>query len=139
MKMPDNVENIMLAPCGMNCLVCYKHCYSKKPCDGCLMGDVGKPEHCRRCKIKNCSKENGITYCYECTEFPCILIKNMEKSYNKRYDESLIRNGLKVKEDGVDTFMEKEREKWTCQHCGGIISLHDAECSECQEKTIRPN
>lgn len=36
MKMPENVEAIMFAPCGMNCLVCYKHCYHKKPCDGCV-------------------------------------------------------------------------------------------------------
>lgn len=42
----------MFALCGMNCKVCYKHCYHKKPCDGCLNSDKGKPEHCRKCKIK---------------------------------------------------------------------------------------
>lgn len=36
----------MFAPCGMNCKVCYKHCYHKKPCAGCLNSDQGKPEHC---------------------------------------------------------------------------------------------
>ena len=46
----------MFAPCGMNCLVCYKHCYHKKPCAGCLNSDMGKPEHCRKCKIKDCIK-----------------------------------------------------------------------------------
>ncbi len=30
MKMPkENVDMIMFAPCGMNCIVCYKHCYHK--------------------------------------------------------------------------------------------------------------
>ena len=29
MKMPEKIEAIMFAPCGMNCLVCYKHCYHK--------------------------------------------------------------------------------------------------------------
>ena len=31
MKMPkDNIDTVMFAPCGMNCLVCYKHCRHKK-------------------------------------------------------------------------------------------------------------
>ena len=37
MKMPtENINKGMFAPCGMNCMVCYKHCYHKKPCAGCL-------------------------------------------------------------------------------------------------------
>ena len=24
MKMPDHIEGVMFAPCGMNCKVCYK-------------------------------------------------------------------------------------------------------------------
>lgn len=77
MKMPkENIDTIMFAPCGMNCKVCYKHCYHKNPCDGCLNSDKGKPEHCRKCKIKDCIRENCLSYCYECSEYPCKLIKN---------------------------------------------------------------
>lgn len=72
MKMPkENIDTVMFAPCGMNCMVCYKHCYHKKPCAGCLNSD-----------------------------------------------------------------MEKQKEKYTCSQCGGIISIHDRECSECQEGMI---
>lgn len=43
MKMPkDDIDTTMFAPCGMNCFVCYKHCYHKKPCEGCLNSDQGK-------------------------------------------------------------------------------------------------
>ena len=31
MKMPDTIDADMFAPCGMNCMVCYKHCYHKSP------------------------------------------------------------------------------------------------------------
>ena len=137
MKMPSKIENIMLAPCGMNCMVCYKHCYAKKPCPGCMLGDLNKPEHCRKCKIKDCANERGYTYCFECTDFPCKFIKSLEKSYNKRYFESLVRYSLEAKEKGIDTFMVSQREKWTCPYCGGVISLHDGECSECQTKIER--
>ena len=95
MKMPkENIDTTMFAPCGMNCLVCYKHCYHKKPCAGCLNSDKGKPEHCRKCKIKDCIKDKGLSYCFECSDYPCKLIKNLEKSYNKRYQASLMENTL---------------------------------------------
>lgn len=134
MKMPEKIESAMFAPCGMNCLVCYKHCYHKKPCGGCLKSDRGKPEHCRKCRIKDCTAGKKITYCYECADFPCKQIKSLEKSYNSRYHASLVENSNTVREHGVKVLLEQHREKYKCQHCGGIISLHDAECSECRYK-----
>ncbi|MCO7123976.1 DUF3795 domain-containing protein [Ihubacter massiliensis] len=134
MKMPaKNIDPIMFAPCGMNCKVCYKHCHHKKPCAGCLNSDNGKPEHCRKCKIKDCIKEKGLSYCFECFDYPCKLIKNLEKSY-KRYQASLMENSKFVRKYGLETFMEQQKEKYICSKCGGIISIHDRECSECQEK-----
>ena len=32
----------------------------------------------------------------------------------------------------VESFMEQQKAKYTCPKCGGIISIHDRECSECQ-------
>ena len=135
MKMPDKIETTMFAPCGMNCLVCYKHCYHKKPCAGCLNGDNGKPEHCRKCKIKDCVKEKGFSYCFECSEHPCKQIKSLEKSYNSRYNTSLVKNSSIAKEIGFVEFMKLQQKEYTCSVCGGIISIHDAECSECQTKS----
>lgn len=132
MKMPPTIENIMLASCGINCMVCYKHCNSKKPCIGCLAGESCAPEQRRSCKIKDCASKKGLTYCFECQNFPCKLTKNLEKSYNKRYKTSLILNGQTAKDLGLDAFMTSEREKWTCPYCGGVISLHENLCSECK-------
>lgn len=132
MKMSPMIDATFFAPCGMNCLVCYKHCYVKKPCAGCLLGDAGKPENCRKCKIKDCAQEKGLTYCYECDTFPCKQIKNLEKSYNQRYGASLMENSLFVKAHGIAAFMEQQLKRYTCPSCGGVISLHNRECSECQ-------
>jgi predicted ATP-dependent serine protease len=30
--------------------------------------------------------------------------------------------------------MEEQKEKYICSICGGVISVHDGECSECHEK-----
>lgn len=130
MIMPEKIESVMFSPCGINCMVCYRHVKAQKPCMGCLLDDQNKSQHCRKCNIKNCAEETGITYCFNCTRFPCKLIKNLEKSYIKRYKVSLIENSTSVKNRGIDQFLNDEKERWTCS-CGGAISLHEAKCSEC--------
>lgn len=39
-----------------------------------------------------------------------------------------------VTEQGRAVFLAQQKEKYSCPECGGIISTHDAECSECQYK-----
>lgn len=136
MKMPDGeIASAMLAPCGMNCMVCYKHCHVNNPCAGCFQEDNGKPAHCRACKIKDCIQAKKLSYCYECPVYPCARLRYLEKSYRTRYDVSLLENSAFVKEHGLEAFMQRQKERYTCPVCGGIISLHDTVCSECGEKT----
>ena len=63
-----------------------------------------------------------------------MLIIRLEKNYSKRYNVSLIENSEFVKEYGLVKFMESQKKKYRCTECGGIISVHDKECSECQSK-----
>ena len=136
MKMPETIDPNMLAPCGMNCMVCYKHCDSPKPCVGCFSVKEYKPLHCRKCKIKDCIREKGISYCFMCEEHPCAVIKRLEKGYRTKYQTSLIENSKAAKKSGVENFMRQQQAKYTCSVCGGIISLHDAMCSECHAKKL---
>lgn len=136
MKMPKKISPNMFAPCGMNCMVCYKHCNTKKikqTCPGCLNASNNSPSHCNKCKIKKCVNNKGIKYCYECIDFPCKLINSLDSSYNKRYNESLIDNSLIVKESGLATLMSLHTSKYQCKKCGGILSLHDKTCTECRD------
>ena len=133
MKMPPVIPGHLFAPCGMNCMVCYVHLKVKKPCNGCLGDDLHKPERCKTCQIKNCAHQKGHAYCFECADFPCKSIKNLEKSYNQRYNVSLVENSIQVKMKGVAVFQVQELAKWTCKKCSGVISLHDQQCSECHQ------
>lgn len=130
MQMTAITEN-MLAPCGMTCAVCYVHLKKRNPCMGCRGQDVNKPEHCRKCKIKDCVISQGIDFCFECPTFPCATIKRLDKSYRQRYQVSLIDNALRIKAVGAEQHVLEEKERWTCRLCGGAISLHDSVCSEC--------
>lgn len=131
MKMPLQPDISLFAPCGMNCTVCYKH-LAKKPCEGCLNGDLNKSNRCTNCKIKICAQEKEAIYCYNCPDFPCLLIENMDRSYRKRYGVSLIEYGKLAKENGLESFLSQHNQEWTCPDCGGAYSLHDGICSECQ-------
>ena len=134
MKRPARIDAAMLAPCGVNCAVCYRHVAPRKrgaACLGCLAEDEGKPERCRKCAIKACARDKGVTRCHECADFPCRRVRDLEKSYRRRYRVSIIANSLAAGGKGVEAFMRDELEKWTCRRCGGLVSQHDGTCSEC--------
>ena len=59
---------------------------------GALYDGKMKTEHCCKCRIKGCIEDKGLAYCYECPEHPCRLTKDLEKSYKKRYQISLVEN-----------------------------------------------
>ena len=128
---PVEIPEYLFAPCSMSCMVCYVYLKNKKPCNGCLGNDINKPERCKTCAIKVCVQAKGIKYCYECPDFPCKAISNMERSYRKRYGAGLIENAQYVKENGIVNFQVKELKKLTCYYCNGIVALHDGICSEC--------
>jgi hypothetical protein len=137
MIMPKKIEGYLFSPCGMNCMVCYAHLKDKKACPGCLGSEENKPDRCKKCEIKSCASGKNITYCFECKEFPCKSISNLEKSYVKRYKTSLIENSNHAKALGIAEFQKRERKKWLCKGCNGVISIHDGICSECKKEIQR--
>jgi hypothetical protein len=126
-------EMSSLAICGMICSVCYRHLNKNNPCPGCASDEPGKPAHCRDCSISLCAGEKGLAFCFLCGEFPCRRVKNLDRSYVRRYHVSLVAFGVRAKGIGAENFLAEELPKWTC-NCGGIISLHDGVCSECGKK-----
>lgn len=124
----------MLAPCGMNCSFCYVHHKKKKPCSGCRSTNGNKPKSCRNCRIKDCISSRYYTYCSECDDYPCTLIKNLDRSYRTRYTESLIDNLSEISKKGADCFIEAQKKKYTCPDCGNYLNMHDKLCYGCYKK-----
>ena len=124
-------ESRLVAPCGMNCRYCYAALRNKKPCPGCLQDDEGKPNHCRICKIKACATDKGMRFCSSCPDYPCVLVKRLDKSYRTRYGESLVTNLAVIAERGMAAYLAGEKERLRCPACGGVLNLHHKICSEC--------
>lgn len=134
-KNTSQINASLIAPCGLNCALCYKFLTEKKNhCTGCLNGDENKALYCLNCKIKNClqySGETKINYCYECKDFPCKRLKQLDKRYRTKYGTSIIGNLKIIQKCGMDSFIQDERIKWKCLNCSGILSIHIAECIFC--------
>lgn len=130
MHMPESIEAEFLAPCGVNCFVCYKHHAKRKPCSGCITGSGDRAAHCQTCAIRECCNKRGIKRCSGCPEFPCAENKRMERNY-KKYGISLIDNLERARTEIPAAFMAQERVKWLCGSCGGVVTQHGRTCSEC--------
>ncbi len=123
----------MIAPCGMNCAICMAYLRNKNKCNGCRAINTWNPKTRVECKIKNCQSLNshGFEYCYQCDQYPCTLIKNIDNRYRTRYNMSMTENLNAIKENGIEEFIKAENEKWKCKSCSGLINVHKGICSTC--------
>lgn len=127
------MDKKLIAPCGMNCGICKYHYRKRNPCPGCWGEDEQKPKGCRDCIIINCEtiQKNESKFCYECDKLPCRRMKNLDKRYRTKYHMSMLQNLEYIKQHGIESFLKKEQEKWTCPQCGGIITCHGGMCLQC--------
>jgi rubrerythrin len=58
----------------------------------------------------------------------------LEKRYLLKYGESPIQNLNRIKEEGIDTFIKIEKEKWKCPKCGHLLCVHKEACLICGNK-----
>ena len=110
----------MMAPCGLDCSLCLFAHNKEKPCPGCNAESDAKPEFCTKwCRI-----------------IPCEDLEKLEDRYMTAYPlkESPIQNLRDIRSMGLEAFLAREREKWTCAKCGGPICVHNGICRDCGDK-----
>ncbi len=130
---PNTTRPILIAPCGIDCRLCRAYMRDKLACPGCRGGDANKARTCVTCRIKNCAKlaGGGLRYCFECEEFPCALLKHLDKRYRTRYATSPVDNLLNIRDRGIRAFVEGENRKWACPECGALLCMHTPQCLAC--------
>lgn len=105
----------LIAPCGMNCSLCIAYLRDKNKCPGCNLQGKPNSDYFRKCIIKNCKiiKENNWKFCSpKCEKFPCTRLKNLDKRYRTKYSMSMINNLENIKNNGIRSFINKEKKKW---------------------------
>ena len=123
----------LIAPCGMNCGICKYYYREKNQCPGCRVDDENKLKGCLECSIVNCDniKKNHNEFCFECPDTPCKRLKNLDKRYRTKYHMSMLENLDFIKGKGIRLFLEKEKQKWKCPKCKGIVTCHGGTCLTC--------
>ncbi|MGE5395809.1 MAG: DUF3795 domain-containing protein [Candidatus Saccharibacteria bacterium] len=133
MNHPSSFDQPVIAPCGINCSVCRAYLRQKNVCPGCCAENALKPGYCVHCIIKNCAllAQTTSKFCYECPKYPCLRLKQLDKRYRVKYHTSVLENLQIIKEEGLAVFMEQDKVKWTCSHCGGTVCMHSGNCMTC--------
>ncbi len=128
----------LIAPCGMNCSLCLGYQREKNHCKGCRneKNIMYKTKGSAKCIIKKCEllKNTKSGFCYDCKDFPCTRLKQLDKRYRNKYNMSMLDNLEYIKENGLKEFVEKENSKWKCSTCNGLICVHRGYCLNCKDK-----
>lgn len=77
--------------------------FSNAQCNGC------RKDRCKlflNCKVKDCSKEHNVDFCYQCDEFPCTK-HGFDDHLKKRWIS--IQNNMK--ENGIEAYYNEIKDK----------------------------
>ena len=114
-----------LAPCGMNCELCHSFQNKKKNCPGCRRRSTN-------CVITRCDKRK--LYCFECSQYPCRRLRQLDERYRTHYNMSMIENLEFIKEYGENAFLQQQQEKFQCPDCGKLQTVHYEGCIYCKQQ-----
>jgi hypothetical protein len=141
-----DMEEKLIAPCGMNCGLCVnylamkndldKHGFNRMYCPGCIprgKNCVFMKEHCKLVG------DGQVRFCYECQDFPCKRLKALDKRYRTKYHLSMIENLEYIREKGIESFLEEQEEEWRCGNCDDVICCHNGLCLSCDLDKLKQN
>jgi hypothetical protein len=132
-----NTNPKLIAPCGMNCGLCYAYLRDKNKCPGCRSGGSPNSNYIKKCIIRNCDilKKKKFKFCSnKCENFPCKRLRNLDKRYRTKYKMSMVKNLEFIMDKGIKKFLIEQDKKWSCPKCGKKICVHKGYCIFCKKK-----
>lgn len=86
----------------------------------CLGGDCG---------IKQCARDRGVTFCVDCSEYPCDRIRRSLSSVP--YLPAICRDALRLHEAGISGWLREEDTRWRCPGCETPVAAGTGTCAHC--------
>jgi hypothetical protein len=110
---------------------------SQVGCDGCLSDRV--MPFCVECKngFRACAREKGVTWCFECVEFPCKRLEEFTKIHivdGVPHHATVIEDLKYMKEHGVEEWVNRQEKAGKCPSCGKRLYFFTRECPVCHTK-----
>ena len=140
MRKQNPISEDLIAPCGMNCAVCsrylaYVNNLKRSHCVGCRPRNEKCTYLFEKCAGINHGARGDAPFCFECDQYPCQHINRMDDRYRINYGMSPKDNLESVRKMGICKFIKEEYKKHGCSTCGGLISVHNGKCFECDTIT----
>ncbi|MFC1886036.1 DUF3795 domain-containing protein [Thermodesulfobacteriota bacterium] len=106
-------------------------------CDGCLSDKVAP--HCADCRhgFRKCAAEKQVTWCFECTDFPCQRLRDFTDVHvvnGISHHEHIIEEDEYMRKHGIEPWVEKQEAAAKCPGCGEMLYWHVRECGNCHAK-----
>jgi len=142
----------LIGVCGIYCGACLLY-RAYKDCDQALtdyLTNVGIPKEaircegctselisptCVNCNIRDCAKQKGMAYCYECKELPCKRLTELSieraKKDNLPHLALCIDNLDTLRQIGTEEWLRKQDKRWACSSCGKKHNWYTEKCSNC--------
>ncbi len=85
--------------------------------------------------FRRCAREHEVTWCFECSDFPCERLRNFRDihivdgvSHHARVIEDL----QYMKEHGIEQWVAEQEKAGRCPHCGKNLYWFSRVCPDCQ-------
>jgi hypothetical protein len=98
-------------------------------CEGC-----GSPDRFvlgLKCAFRKCAEERGLESCGLCQDFPCESLCGFWEK-DMRRDGEAEKNARRVREAGVDKWLDEADARWRCRHCDSKVALDMKACRICK-------
>ncbi len=135
------ISEALIAPCGMNCAICsrylaYINNLKRSQCVGCLPRNEKCAYLFGKCRgINHTARGGAAVFCFECADYPCERINRVDARYRKNYNMSFKENLEYIRSKGIGKFIEAQYKKYRCSNCGGLLSVHNRKCFNCDTIT----
>jgi ribosomal protein L40E len=103
-------------------------------CEGC--GSADRFELSQGCTYRKCADDRGIVSCGECKEFPCASLQQLYDQDVEKW-KGAPENAKRIKEVGVEKWLEEIEDKNRCKHCDSKLPLGAKSCRVCGALVIR--
>lgn len=82
------------------------------------------------CSFVICCTEKHLNNCSECPDMPCEEITKFANDGSKHH--ALIIGNLQcIREIGLETWLDKQKQQYTCEICGARLSWLATSCEKC--------
>ena len=121
---PNGIIKKHIAPCGLHCGGCFAfnggniqrhsdepvfenyqsfkmmlHYFSEAKCNGC------REQACalfKSCHVRDCFREKGVDFCFQCTSFPC-----EQTGFDEHLQKRFISINEKIRKIGIENYYEE--------------------------------